>query len=480
MSSIPKNSSSAFPDSVYDQVYKSTGSIHSESKPFDEPAVSISSKTTSNNHNGRTLKARPGSRSPVPQNSNHSSSKSDKAKNVNDQKYINLANMLRQCANYVERGEFHPVLYEALGALHIYTGERSSSAASVSGEVHSSSSIKQAKDGKKFRDKHGHPHANLGSIGKKIWSATANIASNYAPSQPPRNTASSENNSNFREDVWCEKHFVMGCSCNTNGNDDLKNASKMNGGGTTKPLNSVSPPNSAVVSPTNKNSNGKPSFQRPVNPNSNLVANGWIEQQRRSKMRVVWKEVLASLVLGRKATEETTLWIQRQVTSSSGRKELEALHQIPIKWLEEVTYLDIYGDHRFSLKVYNVAEDYQFRCNDEESAQNWIVTLRSAKDTPDDINSLKSSESKHRQIDNVTSDNVSSTKSPTSRETHDQVVGTRAPVQHSYPSQQNRPATNGTKNFPIKLSIKELKAIANGYGVGKFFQATLIDGVELH
>lgn len=59
----------------------------------------------------------------------------------------------------------------------------------------------------------------------------------------------------------------------------------------------------------------KPCFQRPINPKSNLIANGWIEQQRRSKMRVIWKDILASLVEGRKPKEETTLWIQRQGTA---------------------------------------------------------------------------------------------------------------------------------------------------------------------
>eukprot|EP00957_Ditylum_brightwellii_P157834 12013609-Ditylum_brightwellii.AAC.1 len=31
--------------------------------------------------------------------------------------------MLRQCAACVERNEFDPILYKALGALHAYTGE---------------------------------------------------------------------------------------------------------------------------------------------------------------------------------------------------------------------------------------------------------------------------------------------------------------------------------------------------------------------
>jgi hypothetical protein len=47
----------------------------------------------------------------------------------------------------------------------------------------------------------------------------------------------------------------------------------------------------------------KPAFQRPTNKKSTLIANGWVEQQRRSKFRVVWKQVLASLVEARRPGE---------------------------------------------------------------------------------------------------------------------------------------------------------------------------------
>jgi len=126
----------------------------------------------------------------------------------------------------------------------------------------------------------------------------------------------------------------------------------------------------------------KPSFQRSPNPNSNLLATGWIEQQRRSKMRIVWKEVLASLVEGRRSSkEETTLWIQRQIHNPSTQKnELEALHQIPLKWVEDISYLDFYGDFRFSIKVYNFPDEFHFRCQDEDSASQWIKILRMARE----------------------------------------------------------------------------------------------------
>ncbi|CAJ1935743.1 unnamed protein product [Cylindrotheca closterium] len=123
---------------------------------------------------------------------------------------------------------------------------------------------------------------------------------------------------------------------------------------------------------------GKPAFQRPKNKNSAVVANGWIEQQRRSKMRTVWKEVLASLVQGRRPGEETTLWIQREaVDPTTGKKELEALHQVPVKLLESVVYSEYTTDDRFSLKLYNSHEEFVFRCNNDPSAaMNWVTILQ--------------------------------------------------------------------------------------------------------
>lgn len=108
------------------------------------------------------------------------------------------------------------------------------------------------------------------------------------------------------------------------------------------------PKNIDRSTPSNQSfpTNTRPSFQRPTNKMSNLVANGWIEQQRRSKLRIVWKEVLGSLVEARRPEEDTTLWIQREMFLDDGKVSLEALHQIPMKWLLSVKYLDVYGDFR--------------------------------------------------------------------------------------------------------------------------------------
>jgi len=209
----------------------------------------------------------------------------------------------------------------------------------------------------------------------------------------------------FDEMAWCDEHFTRGCACKSRKNAANNNSSndKQHSGVTASTsTDSVSAgqqqqqqqPASQAMRQSQTSSNttsnavtdpekpAKPCFQRPINPSSNLIANGWIDQQRRSKMRVVWKDVLASLVEGRRPGEETTLWIQRQVINAQTGKVtgLEALHQIPMKWLEDVNYVDLYGDHRFTLKVYNIAEEFYFRTRDEQSAQSWVLTLRSARD----------------------------------------------------------------------------------------------------
>jgi hypothetical protein len=204
------------------------------------------------------------------------------------------------------------------------------------------------------------------------------------------------------------------------------------------------------AAPTKKS---RPEFQRPASAKTALISNGWIEQQRRSRMRTVWKDVLASLVEGRKPGEETTLWIQRQITNASGVAELEALHQIPVKWLQDVTFLDYSVDNRFSVRVYNLNEEFVFRCpKDPEAAQNWVMTLRSAKEdamrkggraAPPPQNGVKPPpnhvESHHHQNEKKSGD--------TPRSQHAETPSSAA-------------TDNGSK-----MSIKEMRALAHGAGV---------------
>jgi hypothetical protein len=196
----------------------------------------------------------------------------------------------------------------------------------------------------------------------------------------------------------------------------------------------------------------RPEFQRPGSAKTALISNGWIEQQRRSRMRTVWKDVLASLVEGRKPGEETTLWIQRQITNASGVAELEALHQIPVKWLQDVTFLDYSVDNRFSVRVYNLNEEFVFRCpKDPEAAQNWVMTLRSAK------------EDALRKGGRAAPPPQNGVKAPPHRvETHhqDEKKSGDTPRSQQAETPLAAPTDNGSKT-----SIKEMRALAHGVGV---------------
>lgn len=196
---------------------------------------------------------------------------------------------------------------------------------------------------------------------------------------------------------------------------------------------------SSQARPANPN---KPPFQRPVNPNSTLIANGWLEQQRRSKMRFVWKEVLVSLVAGRRPGEETTLWVQRETTNPvTGSTGLEALHQIPIKGMQDVNYVDFSTDHRFVIQVYNLSDEFVFRTRDTgEAAKNWVSTLRLTREAvlngvpPPKPGDLQSQRTK----------------------THPAYAEDEKKAE-SPPQQQQQQ--------PRKMAVKELRAIAHAHGV---------------
>mmetsp|Transcript_20118 Transcript_20118/g.43366 ORF Transcript_20118/g.43366 Transcript_20118/m.43366 type:complete len:867 (+) Transcript_20118:263-2863(+) len=253
---------------------------------------------------------------------------------------------------------------------------------------------------------------------------------------------------------------------------------------------------------SSKSNKGRSEFQRPANPKSALIANGWIEQQRRSRMRTAWKDVLASLVEGRKPGEETTLWIQRQVTNpQTNQTELEALHQIPVKWLEDVTYLDYSADNRFSIKVFNLQEEFIFRCpTSAEAAQDWVSTLLSVRDSRPkkpkskkeaDNNSMTSGVSARSAASGVASPEPrrNSGTTPGTKKSKNRVAAASAgrpqrskdggsstnpfdeekksgeqPSDNSPPS---KTATAAAASPPEKKhrSIKELRAIAHGEGI---------------
>mmetsp|Transcript_12870 Transcript_12870/g.27928 ORF Transcript_12870/g.27928 Transcript_12870/m.27928 type:complete len:939 (-) Transcript_12870:182-2998(-) len=353
-------------------------------------------------------------------------------------------------------------------------GQFSSAAAAASGKEANYSHHKSGKGGFSFK-----------SIGKRIEKIGTEILGDHIPGKDSKDA---------REDdyAWCDEHFTRGCGCKLR--KDINNANDRTNAGASNNAPESAPPQqqsqsrqaqqatttsrtSTALSENNKSA--KPCFQRPINPNSNLIANGWIDQQRRSKMRVVWKDVLASLVEGRRPGEETTLWIQRQVVDPQTGKVtgLEALHQIPMKWLEDVNYVDLYGDHRFTLKVYNIAEEFYFRTRDEQSAQSWVLTLRSARDASLEnaarmtgvpagtaagngempsakdmgLHNLDDWDSGNRQQHGSSDGKApSSTGSSSGQTTSD--------------GNDNRPSPMEQPPKPVRIPIAELRAIAHGAG----------------
>ncbi len=176
----------------------------------------------------------------------------------------------------------------------------------------------------------------------------------------------------------------------------------------------------------------RPKFQRPDNQSSPLVVSGWIEQYRRSKMRLVWKEVLASLVEGRKPGEVTTLWIQREITNpATGEKELEALHRIPLQILEDVSFSEHTTDYQFRLKIYGSLEEFVFRCDDAPNdALRWVQILK--------------------KYEKMTKDKTNDEEKKVASESSN-------PFQQTQ-QQQQQPSTKG-------MPIRDLRAICHGAGV---------------
>jgi hypothetical protein len=187
----------------------------------------------------------------------------------------------------------------------------------------------------------------------------------------------------------------------------------------------------------------KPSFQRPVNSGSSLVANGWIEQFRRSKFRHTWKEVLASLVEGQKPGEVTTLWIQREtINPTTGKTELEALHRIPLKVLEDVSFQDNSTDNQFRLKLHNSADEFVFRCNEAPNdALRWVQTLK-----------------KHERLAKGMKDVEEEKKGSESSTSSHNNFSQQQQQQHQEQHKQQTPSTKG-------MAIRDLRAICHGAGV---------------
>ena len=417
-----------------------------------------------------------------------------------------LSAMLRASADVVERGEFHPVLMQTILHLNVYTSEYAEGmAASASSNNETSATtggeVPSAGESGAFCDV---PDSAYRSAPNTSTSATAAVATGGYKSKMSspfilkgmkktleKVTAFDKpkfvgEKNGVREEIPFDESRKASTINNNSNNNDAIDGDNITSTTSTQQQrqhqrtanNNDLPSNNVVTDPSKP---ARPSFQRPINPSSNLIANGWIDQQRRSKMRVVWKDVLASLVEGRRPGEETTLWIQRQVIDYATMKVtgLEALHQIPMKWLEDVNYVDLYGDHQFTLKVYNIAEEFFFRTRDEQSAQSWVLTLRSARDASLEGNVRMAGASEatekrptakdmglHDLEDWDTNDRQQGQGGET---TMGDVGGGISPPQASSDSRpseinQQEQQQQQKNQAPARLSIAELRAIAHGVG----------------
>ena len=266
---------------------------------------------------------------------------------------------------------------------------------------------------------------------------------------------------------------------------ESKSKNHTNDGGTSSANNAAAATATATATtPTKKPGNHhKPSFQRPINKQSNLISNGWVEQQRRSTLRMVWKQILLTLVEARRPGEDTTLWIQREAQKKQPdggyKTTLEALHQIPMKWLLNVRYLDDYGDFRFCCKVYNVPDEFVFRTVDEEGCKEWVATLNSAREASQNSTNNGNIGQQQQQYnhhhhhsqqtfqeagfpDLLSGKSADTMNSTSTTKTTSLFPDVNMRSAEKSPNQKKHQSTSSTT--PKKKSLKELIAIAHGAG----------------
>jgi len=193
----------------------------------------------------------------------------------------------------------------------------------------------------------------------------------------------------------------------------------------------------------------KPAFHRPsYQSNSALLVNGWIDQWRKSKFRSVWKQILASIVEARKPGQETTLWIQRQVETKDGQVELEALHQLPVVWIQQLEYPYAGDPLQFCISVHNLHDEFIFRTSSVEATQNWVSTIQSI---------VSNTKSKSTVAVPVTTINGL----PARDTNRDTVVRPVRSDESNHPNDDDHDKPSLSKH---RMSITELRAIAHGVG----------------
>jgi hypothetical protein len=113
-----------------------------------------------------------------------------------------------------------------------------------------------------------------------------------------------------------------------------------------------------------------PHYFQTFPPESHFIAQGTLEQLRRSKLTRIWKPVLVSLM----KQGSPVVLIQRAETQ-------QTLHQFPIDALLQVNFVEddalTAGEHRFVIRLVSTEEEIVLRCpRNREAARNWVSTLR--------------------------------------------------------------------------------------------------------
>ena len=144
------------------------------------------------------------------------------------QQHVKLAALLRECANYVERNEFHPDLYQALGQLHQYTGEHSGNPQKSVGSSVDDRDISPKTSGSFDQQAHQVMHS-LGktfSKGLGLTPMAKPVTHSQAQSTSQKNAdrvradlkafhgkPKAEVGHRSKENDWCDEHFCLGCQC---------------------------------------------------------------------------------------------------------------------------------------------------------------------------------------------------------------------------------------------------------------------------
>ena len=135
--------------------------------------------------------------------------------------------------------------------------------------------------------------------------------------------------------------------------------------------------------------------------------------------------------------------------TAHGIPDLKDVAQVSASMIEDVSSMASNGEFKFSVKARGQAEEFIFRCRDEESMTNWTVTILSANDA--------SAEARRRKIQANRQTGVS--VSNNSRNVN------RSSSGHPSVSTSSRPAVASSTPSQQRISIKELRAIAHGEGI---------------